>query len=224
MTYQQPLNNIVRGTLMGLAGVLGGTQSLGVSGYDEAVSIPSEHAHQMSLRIQQIIQNETGLIDVVDPLGGSYLIEALTMQIKDAAWEVFEHIEAQGGFLASLDSGWLHSIADDNQNALSQDVEAGTRKIVGVNFADADVSPFSVTGFEGTSDAWERGMERIAELRRTRSSALHGRAIKELRSACIGDTNIIPPMIDAVAADATLGEIGEVFRDVFGDWDVPIRF
>jgi methylmalonyl-CoA mutase, N-terminal domain len=224
MTYQQPLNNIVRGTLMGLAGVLGGTQSLGVSGYDEAVSIPSEHAHQMSLRIQQIIQNETGLVDVVDPLGGSYLIEALTMQIKDAAWDVFEQIEAQGGFLASLDSGWLHSIADDNQNALSQDVEAGDRKIVGVNFADADVSPFTVTGFEGTSDAWERGMERIAELRRTRSSALHGRAIKELRSACIGDTNIIPPMIDAVAADATLGEIGEVFRDVFGDWDVPIRF
>lgn len=224
MTYQQPLNNIVRGTLMGLAGVLGGTQSLGVSGYDEAVSVPSEHAHQMSLRIQQILQNEAGLVEVVDPLAGSYLVESLTSQVEERAWEVFEQIQEQGGFLAALDSGWLHGLAEENQVGLFGDIEAGRRRVVGVNFAEGDISPFEIDGFEGSSDAWERGMERLAELRRSRSSSDHRRAMQELRDTCTGSGNIMPAMLEAVAADATLGEIGDVFRDVFGDWEVPIRF
>jgi methylmalonyl-CoA mutase N-terminal domain/subunit len=224
MTYQQPLNNIVRGTLMGLAGVLGGTQSLGVSGYDEAVSVPSEHAHQMSVRIQQILQHEIGATEVVDPLGGSYFIESLTAQVGEGAWEFFEQIEQEGGFLAALDHGWLHGKAEENQAALFDDIETGRRQVVGVNFAQDDDSPFAVTGFEGTSDAWERGMERLAHLRRTRDDSAHARALRTLRQACLSTDNIIPPMLDAVAADATLGDIGGIYRDAFGDWDVPIRF
>jgi methylmalonyl-CoA mutase N-terminal domain/subunit len=224
MTYQQPLNNIVRGTLMGLAGVLGGTQSLGVSGYDEAVSVPSEHAHQMSLRIQQILQNEAGLTEVVDPLGGSYFIESLTDQINQEAWAVFEEIEDQGGFLAALDSGWLHARAGQHQVEQFREIEEGKRKVVGVNFAGDDVSPFEIEGFQGTSDAWERGIERLTELRRTRDSRHHGRAIGELRRVCGSSDNIIPAMIEAVSADATLGDIGDVFRDSFGDWTIPIQF
>ena len=115
MTYQQPLNNIVRGTIMALGAVLGGVQSLGVSGYDEALSIPSEHAHQMSVRIQQILQEETNIGAVTDPLGGSFYVETLTAQLVEKAWEFFEQILQQGGYLAALDSGWLHAQAAENQ-------------------------------------------------------------------------------------------------------------
>jgi methylmalonyl-CoA mutase N-terminal domain/subunit len=224
MTYQQPLNNIARGAIMGLAGVLGGTQSLGVSGYDEAVSIPSEHAHQMSLRIQQILQNETGISEVVDPLGGSYFIEALTNDIVERAWGVFDQIQEQGGFLAALDSGWLHALAGQHQVELFADIESGHRQVVGVNFAEGDESPFQVEGFQGSSDAWERGMERLTALRTRRDSRRHAEALRRLRETCFGDANIIPAMMEAVAADATLGDIGGVFRESYGDWDIPIRF
>lgn len=209
---------------MALAGVLGGTQSLGVSGYDEAVSIPSEHAHQMSLRIQQILQNETGISEVVDPLGGSYFIEALTNDIVEQAWGVFDQIQEQGGFLAALDGGWLHALAGQHQVELFADIESGRRQVVGVNFAEGDESPFEIEGFQGSSDAWERGMERLTALRNRRDSKRHAEALRRLSETCLGVDNIIPAMMEAVAADATLGDIGGVFRESFGDWDIPIRF
>jgi methylmalonyl-CoA mutase N-terminal domain/subunit len=224
MTYQQPLNNIVRGTVMALAGVLGGTQSLGVSGYDEAVTIPSEHAHQMSLRIQQILQNEANLTEVADPLGGSHYIEALTEEVGRRAWEFFEAIQEQGGFLATLDSGWLHGRALENQSYQLEQIESGRKQIVGLNFAKGDVGTFTVDGFEGASNAWERGMERLDVLRRRRESRRHAEAMRELQATCESDRNVMPAMLGAVAAEATLGEIGAVYREVFGDWDVPIRF
>jgi methylmalonyl-CoA mutase N-terminal domain/subunit len=224
MTYQQPLNNIARGTIMALAGVLGGTQSLGVSGYDEAVSVPSEHAHQMSVRIQQILQNEVNLTAVADPLGGSYYVEALTEEVRQRAWAFFDEIMGQGGFLAALDSGWLHACALENQTEQLRSIEGNQRMIAGVNFAQADVSEFEVSGFEGTSDAWDRGMERLTELRRSRDSRHHKETMLELERVCAGRENILPPMLDAVAAGATLGEIGDVFRSVFGDWIPPIKF
>ncbi len=224
MTYQQPLNNIVRGTVMALAGVLGGTQSLGVSGYDEAISIPSEHAHQMSLRIQQILQAEARLTDVADPLGGSYFVEALTSEVEHRAWAFYEEIQERGGFMAVLDSGWLHERAADNQIQQFNEVETGARHVVGVNLGEGDVGTFAFEGFQGTSDAWERGMERLAALRRDRDSGRAREALAALRDACVGTANIIPPMMDAVAADVTVGEIGDLFRSVFGDWRVPITF
>jgi methylmalonyl-CoA mutase, N-terminal domain len=161
---------------------------------------------------------------VVDPLGGSYFIESLTARIQEEAWGVFEQIQDQGGFLAALDNGWLHAKAGEHQFELFKEIESGRRKVVGVNFADGDVSQFEVNGFQGSSDAWERGMERLTELRKTRSSGDHGRAMKELQRTCDSDGNILPAMIEAVAADATLGDIGDVFREVFGDWHVPIQF
>ena len=224
MTYQQPLNNIARGTIMALAGVLGGTQSLGISGYDEAVSIPSEHAHQMSVRIQQILQNESSLTAVVDPLGGSYYVEALTDEIRQRAWAFFDDIMDRGGFLAVVDSGWLHACALENQTGQLDSIDRGDRKVVGVNFAEGDVSEFEVNGFEGTSDAWERGMERLTALRRTRDSRHHLETMRELERVCRSGENIMPPMMDAVAAGATLGEFGDVFRSVFGDWVSPVKF
>jgi methylmalonyl-CoA mutase N-terminal domain/subunit len=221
MTYQQPLNNLVRGTIMALSGVLGGTQSLGVSGYDEAISIPSQHAHQMSVRIQQILQHETRLTDVADPLGGSYFVESLTAELQAKAWEFFRRIEDNGGFLASIDSGWLQKCAQENQLRESAQIETHDRMIVGVNFADEDVSGFRIDGFEGKTDAWERGLARLVDLRRGRESRRLAECLRDLRAACIGDANILPAMMAAVDADATIGEIGEIFRDVFGDWGIP---
>jgi methylmalonyl-CoA mutase, N-terminal domain len=222
MTYQQPLNNISRGTLMGLAGVLGGAQSLGISGYDEAVSIPSEHAHQMSVRIQQILQNEAGLTSVVDPLGGSYFVESLTESIRSQAWDFFDEIQRRGGFLSVIDSGWLFEEALKNTLQEMEDLEEGRRRVVGLNFADSDTGSFEIEGFKGSTDAWERGMDRLSTLRVGRERGRHNDAMRELRNVCASSTNVMPAMMEAVAAEATIGEIGEVFRSVFGVWVPPV--
>lgn len=222
MTYQQPFNNIVRGTLMALGAVLGGTQSLGVSGYDEALAIPSDHAHQMSLRIQQILQNELHLTDVADPLGGSYYVESLTAELEERALAFMGEIEAQGGFIESIDSGWLQQQAIRNLNEEARLIESGDVRVVGVNAYTDDVRTFDIDGFAGGSDAWDRAMRRVRELRMAREERRCATALRELERACRTDgINVIPPLIEAVAADATVGEIGSVFRAAFGEWDVP---
>lgn len=222
MTYQQPLNNIVRGTLMGLASVLGGVQSLGVSGYDEALSVPSEHAHQMSVRIQQILHEETNIAAVADPLGGSYYVESLTAELEQRGWDFFEQIQEQGGFLATLDSGWLHERASEGQLDHARALEEGNRGIVGVTDHHDDVSPFTIDGFQGPTDVWERSMERVQEVRASRDDRAATAALRELERTCRGDDNIMPAMLDALDAEVTLGEVGEVYRDVFGDWVAPV--
>lgn len=222
MTYQQPINNIVRGTLMGLAGVLGGVQSLGVSGYDEALSVPSEHAHQMSVRIQQILQHETNLCAVVDPLAGSYYAETLTAELIERAWAFFEDIQERGGFLACLDSGWLHARAHENQNADLDAQAAGRRTIVGVTDFTHDDSPFQIDGFMGVDDAFDVALERLEELRRTRDGKAAAAAMSNLEQVCRSDANVMPAMMEALDADVSLGEVGDIFREVFGDWETPI--
>jgi methylmalonyl-CoA mutase N-terminal domain/subunit len=222
MTYQQPINNIVRGTLMALTAVLGGVQSLGVSGYDEALSVPSEHAHQMSVRIQQILQHETNLCAVADPLGGSYYVESLTAEIERRAWEFAEEIRAQGGFLASLDSGWLHARARDNQTADFKAESDGTRVVVGVTDHLDDVSPFVVDGFPGVNDSYDVARERLDSVRRERHESRAHAALKSLEAACKDSSrNIMPPMMEALDAEVTLGEIGDLYRQVWGDWQTP---
>jgi methylmalonyl-CoA mutase N-terminal domain/subunit len=221
MNYGQPLNNIVRGTLMGLAGILGGIQSLGVSGYDEALSIPSEHAHQMSVRIQQILLHETNVAAVTDPLGGSYYVEALTANLVEKAWAFFEAIQNEGGFLASLDSGWLHARAHENQQADFVAQSTGDKVIVGTTHFREDVSPFEVDGFMGVSDAYEVALQRLHAVRATRDAARAGRALRALETVCRGTDNIMPAMLEALDAEVTLGEIGAVYREVFGDWTPP---
>lgn len=224
LAYQQPLNNIARGTIMAMASVLGGTQSLGVSTYDEAMSVPSEHAHQMSLRIQQIIHHETNIPAVADPLGGSHYVEALTAELEARAWEMFEEIESRGGFAAVLDEGWLHSLAAVNQLDLAGAVNWGNATMVGVNAFTEDVAPWEMTGFEPVEGVWESSMERLSLVRRERDGRAAVAALRDLETACRGDDNIMPAVMEAVAAQATLGEFGDVFSEVFGDWKVPISF
>lgn len=222
MTYQQPLNNVVRGTLMALSAVLGGTQSLGVSGYDEALSIPSDHAHQMSIRIQQILQNELKLTQVADPLGGSYYVESLTAELESRALAFLGDIEAQGGFIASIDGGWLQQHAIRNQNDEVQEIESGEQTVVGVNAFTDEVDAMPVDGFAGGSDAWDRAMSRVTELRASREQRPLTAALRALDRACRTDrADTIAPLLEAVAANATIGEIGAIYREAFGSWDVP---
>jgi methylmalonyl-CoA mutase N-terminal domain/subunit len=222
MTYQQPFNNIVRGTLMALTAVLGGAQSLGVSGYDEAISIPSEHAHQMSVRIQQILEHETNVPAVADPLGGSYYVEALTAELERRGWAFVEEILAQGGFLRTLDTGWLHARARDNQHAQALDELRGVRKIVGVTDFKEDVAPYEVDGFPPVNDAYEVALERLEAVRRERHEAGAAAALRTLEKTCRDpDVNIMPAMLAALDAEVTLGEVGDVFRQAWGDWQTP---
>jgi methylmalonyl-CoA mutase N-terminal domain/subunit len=224
MTYQEPINNIVRGTVMALSAALGGVQSLGVSGYDEALSIPSDHAHLLSIRIQQILQEEIGLREVVDPLGGSFFLESLSATLEERAWAFFDEIEALGGFIAVIESGWLVRKALEEQSRQLHLVQTGSRGIVGVNTHVVDDPIMEIDGFEGRpgADAWERASARLSTLRRERHTRAAISALRELEHVCRSDRNIIPAMLDVVQADASIGEIGTVFRDVFGNWEFPL--
>jgi methylmalonyl-CoA mutase N-terminal domain/subunit len=222
MQYQQPFNNIVRGTLMALTAVLGGTQSLGVSGYDEAISIPSEHAHQMAVRIQQILEHETNIPAVTDPLGGSYYVETLTAELERRAWEFVDQLQAQGGFLATLDSGWLHTRARENQESQAIAEARGERKIVGVNCFKEDITPWEVDGFPPVTDAYPVALERLNAVRRERHETAATAAMRELAATCRdSNRNIMPVMMQAVDAEVTIGEIGDIFRQAWGDWQTP---
>lgn len=225
MTYTEPLNNIVRGTVMALAAVLGGTQSLGVSGYDEALSIPSDHAHLMSIRIQQILQEETGLIDVVDPIGGSHYIDALGAALEERAWEFMKEIEDRGGLVASLHDGFLMERAAEHQYETARAETYGARRIVGVNTHVLDDPIMHIDGFPGRDGAkvWEDAMKRLSDLRRTREWRQTSTRLRELKSVLEGEENVVPAMMAALKADATIGEIGTVLREVMGDWKPPFE-
>lgn len=226
MAYQEPLNNIVRGTVMALAAALGGTQSLGVSGYDEAMSIPSDHAHLMSIRIQQILQEETNITAVADPLGGSFYVEHLSQELERRALAFMSEIEKEGGFLSVIDSGWLLDQAARGQVEEMAAIENGGKRIVGANIHRAHEELMPIDGFEGRSgeETWERAMQRLASLRRERHGREATRRLRDLEAACRTTENVIPRVMQAVQADATIGEIGDVFRSAFGVWEVPMRF
>ena len=176
----------------------------------------------MSLRIQQILQNETNIDAVVDPLGGSYYVEALTAELQERAWEFLQEIEDEGGFLATLDSGWLHGRAHENQFADMVSQSDGSKKVVGVTDFQEDISPFDIDGFQGIDDAFDVATERLKAVKRERSSAAATSALRNLESVCKSTDNLMPAMMDALEAEITLGEIGDVFRNTFGDWVTPI--
>jgi len=222
MTYQQPLNNIIRGTLYALAAALAGVQSIGVSSYDEAFSVPSFEAHTLAIRTQQIIQLESNITSVADPLGGSYFVERLTSEIEERAWDYLKKIEEQGGFIAVLDSGWLHNEAYRGMLERERKIATGEWKVVGVNCYQMEEEPHKVPPFRSSSRVWELAMERLEKLRRERDRGKAEEALGELEKACEERRNIMPAMMKAVQAYVTLGEVGEVFRRVYGSWNAPL--
>jgi methylmalonyl-CoA mutase N-terminal domain/subunit len=217
---QQPENNIVRAAIQALAAVLGGVQSLALSCYDEALALPTEEAQRIALRTQQIIAYETGVTDTVDPLAGSYYVEYLTNELERRAREYLERIDAMGGAVRAIETGWMQQEIQAAAWAYQQDVESGREVVVGVNrFRDDDEEPKLI--FRVDPRAAEVQRERLAELRRERDAAAVERSLARLRAAAEGDDNLMPPLLEAVKSYATLGEICGVLRAVFGDYRAP---
>ena len=213
--------NIARSMVHALAAVLGGTQSLHVNGYDEAMSIPTEHAALTALRSQYVLLHETGAARSADPLGGSYLVEHLTDAIEERAQAVIDRIDALGGIVAATEGAWVHGelsrLAFEAQRAL----EDGEQLVVGMNVqTDGDDPP--IEPFEIPTDTLYRQMARLDAVRRRRDEGAAGRALQAVAAACRERANVMPPVIEAVDADVTLGELGTTFRDALGRWDFPL--
>ncbi|MBV6696690.1 methylmalonyl-CoA mutase [Kitasatospora aureofaciens] len=221
LTAQQPLNNIARAAYQGLAAVLGGAQSLHISAYDEALSIPSEQAALTALHTQLILRHETGVDRTADPLAGSYYVEHLTAEIDRRVTGLLEQIDAMGGLVAAVDQGWVHQQLLGRAYERQLELDAGSRTLVGVNrFQDEDeplrIEPFRVPA---TIEAQRR---RLARLRAARDRDRVRSALEEVRAAAVAGRNTMPGLLDAARAGATLGECCEVFRDLYGGWRQPL--
>jgi len=221
LTWQQPLNNIVRTAVEALAAVLGGTQSLHTNAYDEAWALPTQRAALIALRTQQVIAEETGIADVIDPLGGSYFVEALTDEMEQRKYEYLARIEDLGGVLSAIKKGFIQREIADTSYKYQRQMEEKKRLIVGVNaYAMDEASPIETLKIDETSRRMQ--VERLKAVKKSRDSVTVERALNELRKSFkTPNTNCIYPMLRAVKAYATLGEIVDVGRQVFGDWKEP---
>jgi methylmalonyl-CoA mutase N-terminal domain/subunit len=217
LTAQQPENNIVRTALEALAAVFGGTQSLHTNSFDEALALPTEHAAKLALRTQQVIGFETGVTSVADPLGGSYLVEALTDEIEDRATAYLEKIDGMGGAVAAIEAGFYQDEIHEAAYAIQEGIESGERVIVGVNrFEDPDERLPDLQAID--EEEVTRQVERVRALRAGRDDATVRRTLAAVEDAARGTTNLLPPMREALRARATLGEVSDVLRGVFGEY------
>jgi methylmalonyl-CoA mutase N-terminal domain/subunit len=217
LTAQQPENNIVRTTIQALAAVLGGTQSLHTNSMDEALALPSELAVRIALRTQQIIAHESGAANSVDPLGGSYLVEAWTDRLEKEAVEYFRKIEALGGVIPAIERGFFQREIAGSAYRYQKEIEERKRIVVGVNEYPMD-EPLSIPLLKMDPEGERRQRERLARLRRERDNELLQQRLAALRRAAQGTENMMPHILDAVRAYGTLGEICDVLREVFGEY------
>ncbi|MBO9317103.1 MAG: methylmalonyl-CoA mutase family protein [Chloroflexus sp.] len=215
LTAQQPEINIVRTAIQALAAVLGGTQSLHTNSMDEALALPSEKAVTIALRTQQIIAYESGVANTVDPLGGSYFVEALTDRMEREAQHIFDAINAQGGVIAAIRNGYFHREIADAAYRYQQEIDRGERIIVGVN-AFQDDEPITIPILQMDPEGEKRHLERLNRVRRERDQELVKRRLAELRAAAQGTENMMPAILECVRAYCTLGEMCDVLREVFG--------
>ncbi len=216
LTAQQPINNLVRTALQGMSAVLGGTQSLHTNSYDEALSLPSQHAAELALRTQQIMAYETGVGDTVDPLAGSWYIESLTDQVEREAMEYVQRIDDMGGALAAVERGFQVNEIHENAFRIQRDIEAKRKIVVGVNeFVDDEAPPQGLHQHDVT--VGERRADQMRRLRGTRDAAACEAALGRLEDGARGDANMIPLIIDAVERYATLGEVCSRLRAVWGE-------
>jgi methylmalonyl-CoA mutase, N-terminal domain len=218
LTAQQPYNNVVRTALQALSAVLGGTNSLHTNSLDEALALPTEEAATLALRTQQIIAHETGVAGVVDPLGGSYFVESLTADLKRETYAYFDRIDALGGMVAAIEQGFPQREIAESAYRFQQAVEQKRQVIVGVNdYVATDEPPVEILYIDDT--ATERQMARLAEVKARRHNDAVARALDAMRRAAAGTDNLMPPILDAVRAYATLGEMCDALRDVWGEWE-----
>jgi len=217
LTAQQPLNNISRVTIQTLAAVLGGTQSLHTNGYDEALNLPTEEAARIALRTQQIVAFESGAPDTVDPLAGSYFIESLTAEVEKKAWELIAKIDAMGGSVAAIESGFMQDEIAKSAYAYQKDIESGEKIIVGVNKFTINEPPTNIA-FKIDDSIRQVQIEKINTLKNNRDAAKVPACIDAIIAAAKGTDNIMPLVVEAVENKATLGEISNALRSVFGEF------
>ncbi len=217
LTAQQPMNNVVRTAIEALAAVLGGAQSLHTNSMDEALGLPTEEAVRVALRTQQILAEESGVADTVDPLGGSYYLERLTDDLETAARAYFDEIEARGGMVACIEAGWVQREIHEAAYRFQREVERGERAVVGVNRYRVPEPEPAIFHMDPALEAAQR--KRLATVKAARGARAVEAALAELDRAARGDANLVPPIVDAVRARATLGEISDVLRKRFGTYD-----
>ena len=215
LTAQQPEINIIRVAIQALAAVLGGTQSLHTNSMDEALALPSEHAVTVALRTQQIIAEESGVINSVDPLGGSYFLETLTDKMEAQTYEYFDRIESLGGVLPAIERGFFQGEISDSAYRYQREIDQGIRKIIGVNAHKEDKEPV-IPLLKMDPEGFRNQVSRIERLKRERDPGRVGQSLDRLRIACQGTENTMPYILEAVHAYATLGEIIDVMKDIYG--------
>jgi len=223
LTAQQPMNNIVRVAYQALAAVLGGTQSLHTNSMDETLALPTEHSVQVALRTQQVLAYETGVPNVLDPLGGSYYVEALTDKMESEAEALFEEIERQGGVVRALEVGWLQRKIAESAARQQWEVEQHRKIIVGVNeFETEETLTIPLLKIGEQTEREQR--ERMAKMRATRDNDLVQRRLEALRTAARGKDNVVPFILDCARCYCTLYEIRAAMEDVFGAYREPVFF
>jgi len=217
LTAQQPESNIVRVAVQGLAAALGGTQSLHTNGFDEALGLPTERAAKIALRTQLILQHESGIVDTVDPLAGSYFIESLTDEVEEGAWEYLEKIDGMGGAVAAIEAGYMQEEIEQAAYAYAKAIDDAEKIIVGVNrYAEDDAERAEV--FPIDPELQRQQADRVRRVRAERDQAAVDAALADVATAARGRANLLYPMKDALRACATLGEVSDVLRQEFGTY------
>jgi methylmalonyl-CoA mutase N-terminal domain/subunit len=223
LTAQQPVNNVARVAYQALAAVLGGTQSLHTNALDETLALPTEDAVRVALRTQQILAYETGVANTIDPLAGSYYIERLTDELEEEAEEIFREIDSLGGVVSGIENGYFQSQIAASSRRFQREVESGERVIVGVNdFVEEEDTSIEILKIG--EEAAHKQERRLADLRERRDGAAVERLLDRLGEAARSDQNLMPPMLDAVRAYATLGEIRQTLENVYGRFHEPVSF
>ncbi|MEA2508423.1 MAG: methylmalonyl-CoA mutase, N-terminal domain [Actinomycetota bacterium] len=218
LTAQQPENNIVRTTLEALSAVLGGTQSLHTNSFDEAVSLPSERAARIALRTQQVLGYESGVVDTADPLGGSWFIESLTDELEERAQALLDQVDEMGGAVEAIETGWMKREIEESAYRIAQTTESGERVIVGVNRFTEEAGEGAEV-YELDPELQEQQWKRLEKLRKERDQAAVDAALKAVEETARGRDNLLPSMREALAARATLGEVSDALREVFGEYE-----
>lgn len=224
LTAQQPEINIIRTTLQALAAVLGGTQSLHVNSYDEALALPSEKAAKIAIRVQQVIAYESGAADTVDPLAGSYYIEWLTDEIEERAWKIIEKIESMGGMMRAIERGYPQAEIAESAYRIQKRIEEGDMIKVGVNFAYEPDWIGTTEVFRVNPEVREKVLTRLKHYRSDRDQIKWRDALNNLRKAAETNVNLFPYVYEAIKAGATVGEISQTLREVWGEYKEPIIF
>ncbi len=224
LTAQQPENNIVRVAYQALAAVLGGTQSLHTNSMDETLALPTEKAVRIALRTQQILAYETGVANTIDPLAGSYYVEALTNQLEAEAEEIFRQVEELGGVVRGIEEGWFQKRIAESALRQQREIEAGLRKVVGVNDFTEGSEAIEIETLKIPPEVEAKQRARLARLRAERDPARVAEALARLRTAARGSENLVEPILDCARAYCTLYEIREAMEQVFGRYQEPIFF